>query len=372
MGLREFTSVPADPREWGRWMRAQFITADSVAPNTITTGMIIDDQVTFAKFQNLNALSVFGRSVNSAGDGANISAASDGDILRRAGLTIGFGSILSTSISDFTEAVQDVAGASLTDTTSIDFTYTDATGLITAAVLPGGVNHNALLNYVADQHVAHTVVSLTAGSGLTGGGDISASRTFDVGAGTGITVNANDVAVTLSAAFAWTGDHTFTNASGVHLVQPTAASGADLFLDGRSGGINRVRFTTDGGATTSELRFRDNTAGSDRLNLASTLATFTTPLSVTGNLTLSTAGNKLLVKEGSNAAMGNSTLVAGTVTVSNTLVTASSRIFLSRATTGGTVGHLSYTRVASTSFTINSSSATDTSTIDWLIVEPSP
>ena len=40
--------------------------------------------------------------------------------------------------------------------------------------------------------------TLTAGAGLTGGGDISASRTLDVGAGTGITVNANDVA--LSAA----------------------------------------------------------------------------------------------------------------------------------------------------------------------------
>ena len=39
---------------------------------------------------------------------------------------------------------------------------------------------------------------LTAGAGLTGGGDLSADRTFDIGAGTGITVNANDVA--LSAA----------------------------------------------------------------------------------------------------------------------------------------------------------------------------
>lgn len=40
---------------------------------------------------------------------------------------------------------------------------------------------------------------LTAGAGLTGGGDLSDDRTFDVGAGTGITVNANDVAVDLTA-----------------------------------------------------------------------------------------------------------------------------------------------------------------------------
>lgn len=41
--------------------------------------------------------------------------------------------------------------------------------------------------------------TLTAGAGLTGGGDLSADRTFDVGAGTGITVNPNDVAVNVGA-----------------------------------------------------------------------------------------------------------------------------------------------------------------------------
>jgi len=47
----------------------------------------------------------------------------------------------------------------------------------------------------ADIHVSHSGVTLTAGNGLTGGGTIAASRTFAVGAGDGITVNADDVAV---------------------------------------------------------------------------------------------------------------------------------------------------------------------------------
>lgn len=72
------------------------------------------------------------------------------------------------------------------------------TNKTTFATINGILDHNSLLNYVADQHVAHTGVTLTAGAGLTGGGDISASRTFDVGAGTGITVNANDVALDTS------------------------------------------------------------------------------------------------------------------------------------------------------------------------------
>lgn len=65
----------------------------------------------------------------------------------------------------------------------------------TWAIVNGILDHNSLLNYVANRHIDHTAVVFTAGAGLTGGGDISASRTFDVGAGTGITVNANDVAL---------------------------------------------------------------------------------------------------------------------------------------------------------------------------------
>jgi len=46
------------------------------------------------------------------------------------------------------------------------------------------------------RNIDHAVVNVTAGAGLTGGGTIEVTRTIDVGAGDGITVNANDVAVT--------------------------------------------------------------------------------------------------------------------------------------------------------------------------------
>lgn len=92
---------------------------------------------------------------------------------------------------------------------------------------------------------------------------------------------------------------------------------------------------------------------------------------VTGNIKISTAGSGLLVKEGSNARMGVVTLVAGTATVSNTSVTATSRIFLTSQVDGGTPGFVRVSaRTAATSFTITSSNAADTSDIAWLIVEP--
>lgn len=51
------------------------------------------------------------------------------------------------------------------------------------------------LDPVSTRNVDHTTVTFTAGSGLTGGGDISASRTFNIGSGTGIVVNADNITV---------------------------------------------------------------------------------------------------------------------------------------------------------------------------------
>lgn len=68
---------------------------------------------------------------------------------------------------------------------------------------------------------------------------------------------------------------------------------------------------------------------------------------------------------------GTAVLVAGTVTVSNRKVEANNIIHLTRQVTGGTVGHLTKgTVTAGLSFVINSSSATDTSTIGWMILAP--
>ena len=57
------------------------------------------------------------------------------------------------------------------------------------------IDHDSLANFVANEHINHTSVTLTAGDGLTGGGTIASNRTFAVGQGTGVTVNANDVAI---------------------------------------------------------------------------------------------------------------------------------------------------------------------------------
>lgn len=73
---------------------------------------------------------------------------------------------------------------------------------------------------------------------------------------------------------------------------------------------------------------------------------------------------------GGAAICGNATLVAGTVTVNTTAATANTLVILSPKTAGGTLGTYTYTITAGTSFTINSSNILDTSTISWMLVEP--
>ena len=93
---------------------------------------------------------------------------------------------------------------------------------------------------------------------------------------------------------------------------------------------------------------------------------------ITGlDVKLITAGRGIYLKEGTNATMGSDVLVGGTVTISTTKVTASSRIFLTSQADDGTVGFLRVSsRTAGTSFVITSSSGTDTSTVAWMIIEP--
>ena len=64
----------------------------------------------------------------------------------------------------------------------------------------GDIVHDNTSGFVANEHIDHTAVSITAGAGLTGGGTIAATRDIAVGAGTGITVNANDIAIGQSVA----------------------------------------------------------------------------------------------------------------------------------------------------------------------------
>jgi hypothetical protein len=72
-------------------------------------------------------------------------------------------------------------------------TYNSGTGAITTT--DGDIVHDNLSGFVANEHIDHTSVSVTAGTGLPGGGTIAATRTLNVIGGKGIIANANDIQV---------------------------------------------------------------------------------------------------------------------------------------------------------------------------------
>lgn len=168
-----------------------------------------------------------------------------------------------------------------------------------------------------------------------------------------------------------TGTSAFTGATTATSVALTGAASTTDIITGRITGdaepqvvVNaNGRIELGGGTTPVDVAFfRD---GSTRLHTVNTFVT-------EGDLQCDVAGGGINIKEGTNATMGVATLVAGTVTVSTTAVTANSRIFLT--TEGGTLTNVGSeyieTRTAGTSFVIKSTNALDASNVAWLIVEP--
>jgi hypothetical protein len=221
---------------------------------------------------------------------------------------------------------------------------------------------------------------------LPAGANPSASVGLAAVNGSAATFMRSDGAPALSVAISptWTGVHTFQPSSGAMLWDSqitsagapvyarigngsnAASSAAVLCLDASANGFGvrdcQVRATNDGGnALTLSFWTANGAAPTSKLEIGPT-----------GQVALQIAGRGLSIKEGANAKQGTATLVAGAVTVANTSVTANSRIFLTSQVDGGTPGFLRVSaRIAATSFTITSSSATDTSTVAYFITEPS-
>lgn len=159
----------------------------------------------------------------------------------------------------------------------------------------------------------------------------------------------------------------------VTVTVPTAAT-AGFAAKVTGDAVNRWTVGGDG-----KIQWGDGTNALDtdteRLapNVLQTNGTFQvlTNQNVGGNIAAITAGNGLRVKEGANAKQGTVALAAGAAVVADTSVTATSRILLTSQADGGTPGFLRVsTRTAGVSFTITSSSATDTSTVAYEIFEP--
>lgn len=109
-----------------------------------------------------------------------------------------------------------------------------------------GEDVQALLNLLLLK--ADKTITLNAGSGLTGGGDLSEDRTFNVGAENGIIVTDDAVGVDMTTNFTWSGNHTFDS---VVIINGPFGLGSDQLIinnDGDDIDVELQLYRTTGGA----------------------------------------------------------------------------------------------------------------------------
>lgn len=162
----------------------------------------------------------------------------------------------------------------------------------------------------------------------------------------------------------WRGnlDMRLTGTNRLSIRADTAASNGIAFNVAGTASNDNARILGDG-----TMQLGPGTAGRDTTwGRQGTANIGTTDSDISINL----AGKTLKVKSGTNAKAGTATLSAGTVTVSTTAVTANSIIAVSTKTVGGTPGALFINAItAGTSFVIKSTSGTDTSVVNWVILD---
>ena len=157
--------------------------ASNIGSGTLATGRLAADLT--AQTSMLNTSLVVGRDADN-----QIKFSTDNQMIFRVGAGDGVtfkasGEIEATSL-DISGDV-DVDGTLEADAITLGGT---------AVAVSGGAFHDGFSDFVANEHIDHSGVSITAGDGLTGGGDITSTRTLNVVGGDGITANANDIAIT--------------------------------------------------------------------------------------------------------------------------------------------------------------------------------
>jgi hypothetical protein len=224
-----------------------------------------------------------------------------------------------------------------------------------------------LVSAVVGNAITTVVIAKCRKDGISSSGGL-------VQAAFGGTLTAVFVSDTLALNNAWIADtaattvFTLTGVSCQSLFNIRATGAVTVRGSGLVSTNNTVAITTGGTLASKSRDLRidvsklTQTAGDEANNVNSALSVPTGPV-------ISDGTNWLPV--GRAFASGTVSLVAGTATVANTNITTSSRIRLTTLANGGTVGHPYVSaRTASTSFTITSTSGTDTSSIFWELVQP--
>ena len=193
------------------------IDISSGVVSTTDSEIVHDNLSGFVSNEHINHTSVSISAGSGLTGGGNIAATRTINIGEGTGITVDSDSISTNdaeivhdNLSGFVSnehinhtSVTLTAGNGLTGggniASSRTFAVGEGTGILVAAdtisTNDAEIVHDNLSGFVSNEHINHTSVTFTAGDGLTGGGNIASSRTFAVGAGTGVTVDSDSISI---------------------------------------------------------------------------------------------------------------------------------------------------------------------------------
>jgi hypothetical protein len=141
-----------------------------------------------------------------------------------------------------------------------------------------------------------------------------------------------------------------------------------VLIESRAAGDTQPRFRAD---AAGGMQFGSGAAGFDTSLARGAPGRLDTHDIRVRRVLCGTVGHGVHIAEGANARQGVATLSGGTVTISNTSVTASTRIQLTRRHGTADAAVLTVTAITpGASFSVGSSLATDTAVVHWLLTEP--
>jgi hypothetical protein len=233
--------------------------SSTIACGTIATAGYADDSVTDAKIREFAGLSVLGRGSNSTGNGADITAGADGDVLRRSGTTLGFGAVAQSSITNLVSdlaAKAPVGATYITQTADGTLTNERALGALATGALCNTTTTGTLLPCTISTGLTQTGTTLTANlsTGVNGGQTL----VFGTGSGDNGTFSTTAHGTKGKFVFGSTTGMQFNEASNVFSIGiATPASGPSAHLKKTSGAAgNNIVYVQNSTATGYEgLRF---------------------------------------------------------------------------------------------------------------------
>jgi hypothetical protein len=329
--------------------QGRVISGSNVAYLTTETDGVIGNEV-------LNATAAGGLTRSGTGTGGNPYT-----------LGVATGGITSAMLLDGTILTGDISTGGVTSTNILDGTIL-LTDLASSSVNSGTIVDGS----VANADLVNSGITITAGNGLITGGAVAlgGTATLNIGAGNGITINADDVTVdaTTTSTTAATSSNSGieSTATGIRLLGGCSdtqvlrwSAGTAVWSCGSVGGISGI------GTLDSQTKSANGAVISGNNLILQTADSSNAGLVSTG--TQSFAGDKTFNNDlnvNANTTLGDTSADITTVTnLVNTGSTLNSALAISDLATGGNIGTAAATVDIKTAFNINQTTANQTITL---------